>query len=351
MTFQLFDTLAASRFEDVHFFQDNASGLRAIIAIHSTARGPALGGTRMVPYPSDEAALRDVLNLSRAMSFKAAMAGLDHGGGKAVILRPADNFDRKALFTAFGRAVQSLGGRYITTEDSGTSPADMAIIRNQTRFVMGRPIEDGGSGDPSPMTAYGVYRGMLATVRHHLNREGLDGLTVAIQGVGHVGYPLAKLAREAGAKLVVADINHDAVERARAELGAAVVSTDEIAGVECDIYAPCALGGAINDSTLPRLRCKIVAGAANNQLANEEVHGAGLAARGVLYAPDYVINAGGLINVATEWTGYEAEKARGLAHRIHDTLLELFRRARAEGVRPEVLSERMAWERIQAAKH
>ncbi|MHB1844359.1 MAG: Leu/Phe/Val dehydrogenase [Deltaproteobacteria bacterium] len=334
-------------YEGVHFLHDRPSGLRAIVAIHSTRLGPALGGTRALStYPSEEAALVDVLRLARGMTYKAALSGVPHGGGKAVILLPKGPFDRARLFQAFGRAVETLGGRYITTEDSGTSPDDMEHVRHGTRYVVGQPPSKGGSGDPSPVTAFGVLRGIEAVARFALGRGDLKGLRVALLGVGHVGFALAKLLHDAGATLAVADVDPEKAERARRELGCAVRSTDEIIGLECDVFSPNALGAILNDETIPRLRCRAVAGAANNQLA-EPRHGAALSTRGILYAPDYAINAGGLINVALEWSGYDEAKARAGASRIYDTLLELFARAKAEGRDPASVADSLAEDRLR----
>ena len=348
---QLFDALAERHttgggYESLHFFHDPAAKLRAVVAIHNTTLGPSLGGTRaLATYPSDETAIIDVLRLARGMTYKAALAGLAHGGGKAVILLPNEPFDREKLFLAFGKAVDTLGGRYITTEDSGTSPADMQVVRKATRFVLGTPPSLGGSGDPSPTTAFGTFRGIEAVAKVVFDRANLRGLKAAILGVGHVGYALAKLLKEAGAELVVADVDAEKVSKAKADLGCASTSVEAIFEEPCDVFSPNALGGILNDQTIPRLRCKAVAGAANNQLA-EARHGQALQDRGILYAPDYAINAGGLINVASEFVGYDASAVRERAGRIYDTLLEIFSRAKAANLPTAEVADRMAEERF-----
>jgi leucine dehydrogenase len=323
----VFEHLASYDYGEVHFSRDPASGMRAIVAIHDTRLGPALGGCRFLAYPREADALVDALRLARGMTYKAALAGVPHGGGKSVLLRPtAQVFDRAALFLAFGRFVEALRGRYITAEDSGTGLEDMELIRNETRHVTGIGAVHGGSGDPSPFTALGVRRGIEACVKLKLGRSSLEDLRVAVQGVGHVGYHLCRELVASGAKLAVADVDPLKGERAQREFGAEIVPLDRIFDVECDVLAPCALGSAINDDTVPRIRAKIVAGAANNQL-HEPRHGEDLNARGILYAPDYAINAGGLINVAQEVAGYDAAVARERTLRIYDTIHEIAERS------------------------
>ncbi len=347
---ELFRTLADKSYEAVHFFHDAETGLRAIVAIHDTTFGPALGGTRaLTTYATEEDALVDVLRLSYGMTYKASLAGLPLGGGKAVIMLPKTPFDRDALFGAYGRSVEALGGRYITAEDSGTSTDDMDSIRRGTSHVVGLSRDRGGSGDPSPFTAFGVLRGIEAVAKFSLGRSDLEGMKVAILGVGHVGYPLARMLHEKGAKLWVSDINADAVRRAREEFGATAVSGDELLSLDVDVLAPCALGGTINDSTLPKLRCKAVAGSANNQLL-EPRHGVELQSRGIVYAPDYAINAGGLINVALEVDGYDEKKSRDMCSAIYDTIYMILERAKAEGSRPELIADQIVDERLAAAK-
>jgi len=323
----VFGLMASYDYGEVHFARDAASGLRAIVAIHDTRLGPALGGCRFLPYAREEDALVDALRLARGMTYKAALADLPHGGGKSVLIRPEmAHFDRAALFLAFGRFVDDLGGHYITAEDSGTGLEDMEIISSVTKHVTGVDTSHGGSGDPSPFTALGVRRGIEACVKLRLGRDSLEGIHVAVQGVGHVGYHLCKELAASGAKLSVADVDPLKAERAQREFGALVVPLDRIFETECDVLAPCALGSALNDQTIPRIKAAIIAGAANNQLA-EPRHGDDVNARGILYAPDYAINAGGLINVAAEVTGYDADKARARTLKIYDTIFEIAERS------------------------
>jgi leucine dehydrogenase len=322
----LFEHLRAYDFGELHFKEDRATGLRAIIAIHDTRLGPALGGCRFLPYDTEEAAVVDALRLARGMTYKAALAGLAHGGGKSVLIRPVHQFDRVALFRSFGRFVDDLRGHYITAEDSGTGLEDMEVIRTVTPHVTGVDVAKGGSGDPSPFTALGVRRGIEACVRFKLGKGGLEGVHVAVQGVGHVGYQLCKELSGQGAKLSVADVDPLKTERAHREFDAAVVPLDRIFEVDCDVIAPCALGSALSDASIPSLRAKIVAGAANNQLA-EPRHGDDLHARGILYAPDYAINAGGLINVAQEVSGYDADVARDKTMKLYETILDIAERS------------------------
>jgi len=319
--------LAAHDFGEVHFKVDKATQLRAIVAIHDSRMGPALGGCRFIEYDTEEAALTDALRLARGMTYKAALAGLGHGGGKSVIIRPKQRFDRVALFRAFGTFIRDLRGHYITAEDSGTGLEDMEIIRQVTTHVTGIDPSHGGSGDPSPFTALGVRRGIEACVKFKLGKNDLKGVHVAVQGVGHVGYYLCRELHGAGAKLTVADIDPLKSERAQREFGASVVDINNIAAVPCDVFAPCALGAGLNDTTIPHLVATIVAGAANNQLA-ELRHGDDLHARGILYAPDYAINAGGLVNVAQEVKGYDAKLAREGTLKIYDTIMDICERSK-----------------------
>lgn len=350
----LFDSPSFDDHEGVHAFSDPASGLRAIIAVHSTARGPAAGGCRMWPYPSAEAAQEDALKLSRAMSYKNAMADIPVGGGKAVIIGDSRTQKTKALFEAFGRAVEAVGGRYWTAEDVGVSPTDLAHARTQTRYVVGLEGHEGASGDPSPVTAEGVFRGMSLCVRRGLNRD-LAGLTVAIQGVGQVGGFLADKLHAAGAKLVICDVNAEAVAAVAARTGARVAAPDAIFDVEADVFAPCALGGAINALTLPRLQAKVIAGGANNQLAGPDV-GRAVFERGIVYAPDYVINGGGIINAAAEILAVEERRAydgawvEAKVSRMIDTLDEVLGGSALEGRPTNEVSDEIARGRIAAAK-
>jgi len=320
-------------FGDIHFKIDHATGLRAIIAIHNTRLGPALGGCRCIPYPDTDAALYDAMRLSRAMSYKAAMAGLPLGGGKAVIMRPERIEDRNALFEAYGAFVDELGGRYISSVDSGTGVTDMDAAARRTRYV--RSTSD--SGDPSPSTARGVRRGIQAAVKHKLGRDSLEGVHVAIQGAGHVGYYLAKELYAEGARLSICDINPETVARCAHDFKAAVIAPDVIYSVDADVFAPCALGGAINDTTLKQLKVQIVAGATNNVLADPR-HALELHKRGILYAPDYVINAGGLMQV---WIKDETELQQKVDG-IYNTLMDIFARAEQTHTSPAVVVDPMA---------
>ena len=330
----LFDSAAFEGHESVNAFYDDATGLKTIIAVHSTARGPAAGGCRMWPYPSAEDALTDALRLSRAMSYKNAVADIAHGGGKAVIIGDSRAMKSAALFEAFGRAVDMVGGRYWTAEDVGVSPADLQNARKHTRFVAGLDGHPAASGDPSPVTAEGVFRGVTLAAKRAFG-GGLDGMTVAIQGVGHVGAFLAEKLHAAGAKLVIADVNEAALREVADRTGAKIVSTDAIFDTEAEVFAPCALGGAITHDTLKRLKAKVIAGGANNQLATADA-GEALFAEGRLYAPDYVINGGGIINVAGEIRALEAGAAfdpawvEGKLARLMQTLDEVFQRSTDE---------------------
>ena len=340
-----FTQLLEGGYEAVHLLSDSRTGLRAIVGMHNTRLGPGLGGVRALStYTSEEEAVADALRLARGMTYKAALAGLPHGGGKAVIMLPRGNFDRAKLFESFGRAVESLGGRYITTEDSGTSPDDMEHVRKHTKYVLGLKER---SGDPSPVTAYGVACAMEATAKHLFGRPDLEGLRVTVLGVGHVGMYLVKELHERGAKVWVSDLDTASVARAVREYGATAVSIDALHRMEADIFAPCALGGAINDTTLPLLRVKGVCGAANNQLLTTR-HGEQLAKRGILYVPDYAANAGGLINVAQEWVGYDRDKAYARAALIFETIDTLLTRAKDSGLRPEQVADRMVEEKLSA---
>lgn len=337
--------------EQVVHCQDPASGLKAIIAIHNTNRGPALGGCRMWPYASERDALTDVLRLSRGMTYKSAMANLDLGGGKAVIIGNPRTDKTDALLRAFGRFLQGLGGRYIVAEDSGTSVSDIKIIAEESEYVAGivdKTTADGTlrSGDPSPATAYGVFVGIKAAVKQRLGRDHLEGLGFAVQGMGNVGYRLAKLLHENGARLWVTDLYDERVKRAVAEFGASAVGPEEIFALDVDVFSPCALGGAINDRTLKQLRAAVVAGAANNQLTHQR-HGEELMKRGILYAPDYVINAGGIIDISLELFGFDREKLITHLEGIHGTLMEIFERASCEQLPTGVVADHIAEERFR----
>ena len=343
-----FAHLKAYDFGEAHFKLDKASGLRAIVAIHDSRLGPALGGCRFLPYDTEEGALIDALRLARGMTYKAALAGLAHGGGKSVLIRPPQHFDRTALFRAFGRFIEDLGGHYITAEDSGTGLEDMEIIRTMTKHVTGVDVATGGSGDPSPFTALGVRRGIEACVKLKLGRSTLEGVHVAVQGVGHVGYYLCKELAAAGAKISVADVDPLKSERAQREFGASIVALDKIFEIPCDVIAPCALGSAMNDKSIATIKATIVAGAANNQLS-EPHHGDDLHARGILYAPDYAINAGGLVNVAQEVVGYNASLAREKTLKIYDTIFDIAERSVKNNVPTYRVADLMVEERLAAA--
>jgi valine dehydrogenase (NAD+) len=338
------DHLKDAGHEQVVFCQDPASGLRAIIAIYSTALGPALGGTRFYPYADEAAALTDVLNLSKAMAYKAACAGIDLGGGKAVILGDPATQKSEALLRAYGRMVESLGGRYYTACDVGTYVQDMDVIAKESRFVTGRSPEHGGAGDSAVLTAFGVFQAMRAAAQVAFGSATLRDRRVAVEGVGKVGLHLVEHLLEDGADVVVSDVNPAAVERAVA-LGARAASVEELPSLDVDVYAPCALGASLSDALMGTLRARVVCGAANNQLAHPGIEKV-LADSGVLYTPDYVANAGGLIQVADEIEGFSFERAKAKAARIFDTALEVFRLADAEGVPPAVAADRLAERRM-----
>lgn len=340
----LFSTLQDLRYGEVHMAHDERTGLRAIVALHSTRLGPAIGGCRAIPYASSADALTDALRLGRGMSYKAAICNLPHGGGKAVIMLPEGPFDRQALFHHFGKFVHSLGGRYITAEDSGTSPDDMDVIGAVTPHVLGTSV---GGGDPSPFTAFGVRRGIEAVAAFQFGRSDLEGLHVAIQGLGSVGLHLAEELHALGCRLTVTDVRAESVEQAVQRFGATPVAPEAIFDVPCDVFAPCALGAVINDTTIPRLQTRAVAGAANNVLA-EDRHGVELFRRGILYAPDYAINAGGLIKVAREYADPDApiSAVRADVAGIHGIMTGIFERARAEDAPTHIVADRIAEERL-----
>jgi leucine dehydrogenase len=340
--------------EQVVYGHDKASGLKAIVAIHDTTLGPALGGCRMWRYASDDEALRDVLRLSRGMTYKSALARLPLGGGKAVIIGDPHSGKSEALFQAMGDFVDSLGGRYITAADSGTGVAEMQMMAERTRHVAGagqREAFDGGvrNGDPSPSTAYGVFLGLQVAVKHRLGRDHLKGLKVAVQGLGQVGFSLARQLKDAGAELWVTDIVEANVRRAVEQLGATAVGQNDIYGLDVDVFAPCAMGAIINPHTLEALRAPVIAGAANNQLADAQL-AEELQRKGCLYAPDYAINAGGIIDVCYERTGGSAAELKAHVEGIAATLEEIFRRSQAEGATTTAIADRMAQERLQGGR-
>ena len=340
----LFDQITEMGHEQVVVCHDKSSGYRGIIAIHDTTLGPALGGTRFWNYASDEEALVDVLRLSRGMTYKNAVAGLNLGGGKAVMIGDNKTPMRELLFRAHGRFVGSLGGRYVTAEDVGTSPSDMDYVLMETDYVAGLA---GKSGDPSPVTAHGVFRAIQASARHRLASDSLDGKTITLQGCGHVGFYLAKELHDAGAKLIVTDIDPAKIKLVVDATRARVVAPDEIYSQQADIFAPCALGGIINDTTLPQLKVEIVAGGSNNQLL-EKRHGDMLQERGITYAPDYVANAGGVINVYSELAGWDSQRSLRKADEIYHTILGVFEIAEADGIPTYLAADRLAERRLKS---
>jgi len=333
--------------EQVVFCQDAPTGLRAIIAIYSTALGPSLGGTRFYPYPSEDAALADVLNLSRAMAYKNALAGLDLGGGKAVIIGDPARLKSEALLRAYGRFVASLGGRYITACDVGTYSEDMDIVGRECKYVTGRSTPHGGCGDSSVLTAFGVFQGMRAAAEHAWGTAGLEGRRIGVEGVGKVGRHLVGHLVQAGAQVVICDVNAGAIDQVRTAHPAveAVAGRAELLASDIDIYSPCALGGAINDDTMELLSARIVCGGANNQLAHSGLEKQ-LADRGIIYAPDYLVNAGGVIQVADEFEGFNFERAQGRAAQIFGTTKKILAIADEEGVPPAVAADRLAERRM-----
>jgi len=340
----LFNEMSSLGHEQVVVCHEPSCGYLGIIAIHDTTLGPALGGTRYWNYGSFDEAVTDALRLARGMTYKAAVAGLNLGGGKAVIVGDNRRTDREFIFRAHGRFVQSLNGRYITAEDVGTSPADMEYVRRETNHVAGL---QGLSGDPSPVTGYGVYMGIKAAAKQRWGKESLAGRTIAVQGCGKVAYYLCQHLKTENAKLIVTDIDQEKVKRVVEETGAEAVAAEAIYDVAADIYAPCALGATINDDSLARLKVEIIAGGANNQLA-EERHGKALEDRGLLYVPDFVINAGGLINVYGEIMGWGQERSKRKAQEIYDTILRIFAIAKRDGIPSYEAADRVAEERIEA---
>lgn len=341
----LFNNASFDNHELVSFCSDPETGLKAVIVIHNTNRGPALGGCRFWNYTSEEEAITDALRLSRGMTYKSALANLDLGGGKAVIIGDASKIKTPELMQAFGRFVQKLNGLYITAEDVGTSPADMENIRKETQHVVGLENVDGGSGDPSVLTAYGVYLGIKAACEKKLNRKDLNGVRIALQGLGHVGTLLLDRLINDGALVTVADINQENVERVTKKYNIQSVSPDKILYQDCDVLSPCALGGIVNDTTIDKLNCKVIAGAANNQLA-ENYHGDLLMKRGILYAPDYLINAGGIINVTFEGPNYNKAKVMALVEGIYHTLEEVLIYAEKNNISSNRASDAIAESRF-----
>lgn len=347
----IFHQMNLSNHESIVFCNDKNSGLKAIIAIHNTILGPALGGCRMYAYASEEAALTDVLRLSKGMTYKAAVAGLNLGGGKAVIIGDPKKLANEALFRTFGRFVNSLNGKYITAEDVGTNVRFMEWIHHETKHVTGIPQYFGGSGDPSPFTAHGTFMGIKSAIKKVKNRDDLAGIKVAVEGIGNVGYHLCKELHANGAKLYVADIDTAATKKAVDEFQATAVKCEELYGLDVDVYAPCALGATINDTTIPQFKCTMIAGAANNQLQDENKHAMELQKRGILYAPDYVINAGGLINVYTEIEGGGKDHAQTKTEEIYTTLLKIYDIAEKEKITTAAAANKVAEQRILEVSH
>jgi len=332
-------------YEQLVFCQDEASGLKAVIAIHDTTLGPALGGARMWTYASEENAVEDALRLARGMTYKNAAAGLNLGGGKTVIIGDPFKDKNEEMFRALGRFIQGLNGRYITAEDVGTTVTDMDLIHEETDYVTGISPAFGSSGNPSPVTAYGVYRGMKAAAKEAFGLESLEGLKISVQGLGNVAYKLCEYLHNEGAKLVVTDINQAAIDRVVNDFDAIAVAPDEIYAQDVDIFSPCALGAILNDETIPQLKAKVIAGSANNQLKDSR-HGDYLHELGIVYAPDYVINAGGVINVADELYGYNRERALKRVDGIYDSIEKIFAISKRDGIPTYVAANRLAEERI-----
>ncbi|TAA70695.1 Leu/Phe/Val dehydrogenase [Planococcus salinarum] len=346
---KIFDKMEEHDYEQLVFCQDKNSGLKAIICIHDTTLGPALGGTRMWNYDTEEEAIEDAIRLGRGMTYKNAAAGLNLGGGKTVIIGDPLKDKNEEMFRAFGRFIQGLNGRYITAEDVGTTVADMDLIHEETDFVTGISPAFGSSGNPSPVTAYGCYIGMKAAALEAFGDDSLEGKTITVQGVGNVAYTLCEYLHKEGANLIVTDINKEAVQRAVDNFGATAVEPNEIYSQEADIFAPCAMGAIINDDTIPQLKVKAVAGSANNQL-KEERHGDELEALGIVYVPDYVINSGGVINVADELYGYNNERAMKRVETIYDSITRIFAIAKRDGIPSYQAADRMAEERIERVR-
>ncbi|MFJ7732226.1 Leu/Phe/Val dehydrogenase [Lysinibacillus sp. NPDC097231] len=342
---EIFKYMEKYDYEQLVFCQDEASGLKAIIAIHDTTLGPALGGARMWTYASEENAIEDALRLARGMTYKNAAAGLNLGGGKTVIIGDPFKDKNEEMFRALGRFIQGLNGRYITAEDVGTTVTDMDLIHEETNYVTGISPAFGSSGNPSPVTAYGVYRGMKAAAKEAFGSESLEGRTISVQGLGNVAYKLCEYLHNEGAKLVVTDINQAAIDRVVNDFGATAVAPDEIYSQEVDIFSPCALGAILNDETIPQLKAKVIAGSANNQLQDSR-HGDYLHELGIVYAPDYVINAGGVINVADELYGYNRERAMKRVDGIYDSIEKIFAISKRDGIPTYVAANRLAEERI-----
>lgn len=336
--------------EQVVFCQDERTGLKAIIAVHNTVLGPSLGGTRMWSYASEAEAIKDALRLSRGMTYKSAISGLNLGGGKAVIIGDSRKDKSEALFRRFGRFVESLDGKYITAEDVGISPADISYVAMETDHVAGLPESQGGSGNPSPVTAHGVYMGMKGAAKFAYGSDSLKGKKVAVQGVGSVGYNLVEKLVKEGAKVTITDIHEEGIKAITSQFDVNVASVDDIYDVDMDIYAPCALGATINDETIDRLKCSVIAGAANNQLETESKHGQILLDKGIVWAPDFLVNAGGIINCYAEVAGFEQGWAMHEVERIYQTTQDILVKSRNEGIPSYLAANRMAEDRIASVR-
>jgi leucine dehydrogenase len=348
---RVFEMIEPMEHEQVMFFYDKETGLKGIIAVHNTVLGPSLGGCRIWNYENESEALWDVLRLSRGMTFKSSISGINLGGGKAVIIGNPKVKRDEAFWRRFGKFVDSLNGKYITAEDVGTSTDVMSIVMQETKHVTGKPVSAGGTGDPSPFTAYGVFLGLKASVKESTGSDSLEGKKVAVQGVGHVGHDLVGHLTKSGAKVFVTDINKTNLETTAKDFGATVVEPNEIYDLDVDIYSPCALGATINNDTIARLKCSIIAGAANNQLADENVHGNMLKDRGILYAPDFLINAAGVINCYREVHTLTEEATRALIENIYPRTLEIFKKAKTENIPTQEAAIKLAMERIEMAKN
>ncbi|MBP2832281.1 Glu/Leu/Phe/Val dehydrogenase [Aquimarina sp. U1-2] len=346
----VFGQLSFDNHEQIVFCQDKDTGLKAIIGVHNTILGPALGGTRMYDYQTEWDALNDVLRLSRGMTYKAAITGLDLGGGKAVIIGDPKKIKTPELMTRFGKFVHTLGGKYYTAEDVGMETSDMDIVREVTPYVTGISESKGGAGNPSPVTAYGVYMGMKAATKFAYATDSLEGKRILVEGIGHVGEELVRLTAEEGAHVIISDINEERLEQVRLKHGVEIFKGDDLYTESADIYAPCALGATVNDQTIRKLKVKVIAGAANNQLANEEVHGPLLQDKGIVYAPDFLINAGGIINVNAEIAGYSRDEIMVKTENIYNTTLDILNKAKATNTSTNVAALSIAEDRIAAKK-
>ena len=346
----VFGQLSFDNHEQIVFCNDKDTGLKAIIGIHNTTLGPALGGTRMWNYANEWEALNDVLRLSRGMTYKSAITGLNLGGGKAVIIGDSKIDKTPAMITKFGEYVNSLSGRYITAEDVGTTTADMDLIREVTPYVTGISESKGGSGNPSPVTAYGVYMGMKAAAKYQFGTDNLNGKKILVQGIGHVGETLVEYLTKEGAQVQITDINEARLQEIGAKYGAKIFTGNDLYAADVDIYSPCALGATINDDTIHKIKARVIAGAANNQLANEQIHGKILKDKGILYAPDFLINAGGIINVYAEIVHYDKAEAMRRTENIYNTTLEIFSLAESKGLTTYQAALSIAENRIEERK-